>query len=55
MKERLKKLNGKDLKLTEILMDKKETLGNPAQVSQTLAGKFLAAPNSIICPRIVSI
>jgi len=51
MKECLKKLNGKDLKLTEILRDSPSPQrggGNPAQVSLPLVWKFLAALNSIL-------
>jgi len=51
MKECLKKLNGKDLQVTEIIWDspkKKKIMVNPAQVSLSLVGKFLAALNSMM-------
>jgi hypothetical protein len=49
MKACLKKLNGKDLKPTEILRDPPKTImGNPAQVSLSVAGKSLAALSSIM-------
>lgn len=49
MKACLKKLNGKDLKPTEILRDPPKTImGHPAQVSLSLAGKSVAALSSIM-------